>query len=644
MNETEIERLVVRIVGDMTQYQQTLKQAEGATRSSVSGIMAAFGPLLAILGPITLAYKAWGLIQWGGSLAGQAEEAQISFEVMLGSVDKAKAMLEEMRIFGAQTPLNTADIQSAGKTLMQFGVAGDNVMPILKMLGDVTGGNAQRFSMLSLSFGQMAAAGRLMGQDLLQMINAGFNPLQEMSKKTGKSMGDLKKEMEQGKISVGMVVQAFQDATKAGGSFDGMMQKQSQSLSGLMSTLEDNFGQSMMKISQTLMSGVDFRGMVTSLIEFFGTFSENYEENLTALTDWAKGIWTSVTEHIQTEYGFIIDYGVQTWDYLITVVQNFVMKTIGFFSNLRENLSAIWLWLGDNWKALLVDMINMIGVFATNMINNAVVTIRTYVRLYTAFAGWFVGMMKRIFTFEVVDAILTGLIKAGEKIREWAAAAWESIKAIFTGKKAPGALDAFIEQAKGDFAKGMENSDLLGTFKGILEEESKNIKNPLEGFESSITEGPKLNLTPDGSSLPDFVWKTGNDAKGAFNTAITGMGDPVTKEVKKAKAAMKDLDAVAFTSAEAVARVMDYKMNRMAGSIKSNAAGAGVMPMRQQATPQMAAAPGMRGGRSGSSNDPALNYLRIIAENTSILKEKEQNKSKTIEGVDFAASNVGEIA
>lgn len=644
MNETEIERLVVRIVGDMTQYQQTLKQAEGTTRSSVSAIVSAFGPLLAILGPITLAYKAWGLIQWGGSLSAQAEQAQISFEVMLGSAEKAKNMLEEMRQFAAATPLTTPDIQQAGKTLLQFGVAGNNVMPILKMLGDVTGGDAQRFSQLSLSFGQMSAAGRLMGQDLLQMINAGFNPLQEISKKTGKSMGDLKAEMEKGKISVGMVVEAFQNATKAGGTFDGMMLKQSQSLTGLMGTLGDNFGQSVMKISQTLMSAFDFKGVISQLVDFFGTFSDNYEENLTILTDWVKDIWTSVTTHIQTEYGLIIDYGMQAWEYLKTVVLDFITKTIGFFTNFRENISIIWQWLGENWKNLLTDMINLAVASGDALVSNITTVIRTYYRLWAAFAGWVVGMFQRVFTFEVVDAILTGLIKAGEKIREWAAAAWESIKAIFTGKKAPGALDAFIDQAKADFNKGMADGDLLGTFKDILKDEAKNIKNPLDGFESTIKEGPKLNLTPDGSSLPQFVWKTGNDAKKNFDTAITGMADPVAKEVKKAKGAMKDLDAVAFNSAEAVARVMDYKMNRMAGSIKSNAAGAAVMPMRQQVAPQMTAAAGMRGGRSGSSNDPAVNYLRIIAENTSILKEKEQNKSKTIEGVDFAASNVGEIA
>ena len=83
----------------------------------------------------------------------------------------------------------------------------------------------------------MTASGRLMGQDLLQMINAGFNPLSEISRKTGKSIGVLKEEMEKGKISAEMVTQAFYSATQAGGQFHGMTEKMGQTAAGKWSTL-----------------------------------------------------------------------------------------------------------------------------------------------------------------------------------------------------------------------------------------------------------------------------------------------------------------------------------------------------------------------------------------------------------------------
>ena len=99
-------------------------------------------------------------------------------------------------------------------------------------------GDSQRLQSLALSFSQMTATGKLMGQDLLQMINAGFNPLAEISRKTGKSIGDLKDEMEKGAISADMVREAFISATSEGGKFNGMLEAQSKIISGAYSNLQ----------------------------------------------------------------------------------------------------------------------------------------------------------------------------------------------------------------------------------------------------------------------------------------------------------------------------------------------------------------------------------------------------------------------
>ena len=82
-------------------------------------------------------------------------------------------------------------------------------MPTLKQIGDISMGNAERFNSLALAFAQMSATGRLMGQELLQMVNAGFNPLKTMSETTGKSMETLKDEMSKGAISADMVAKAL---------------------------------------------------------------------------------------------------------------------------------------------------------------------------------------------------------------------------------------------------------------------------------------------------------------------------------------------------------------------------------------------------------------------------------------------------
>jgi tape measure domain-containing protein len=122
---------------------------------------------------------------------------------------------------------------------MAFGIAADETLPILKTLGDVSMGNAERFGSLALAFAQTQAAGRLMGQEVLQFVNAGFNPLQEISRRTGKSMIELKKAMEDGAISADMVTEAFRSATAQGGLFYGALDKGAATTEGKIAKLGD---------------------------------------------------------------------------------------------------------------------------------------------------------------------------------------------------------------------------------------------------------------------------------------------------------------------------------------------------------------------------------------------------------------------
>lgn len=169
------------------------------------------------------------------------EQAGVQFGVMLGDAKKAKQLVNELQDMANVTPFETQDLLDASKTLLNFGINVKEILPDLRMLGDIAGGNKQRMQSLTLAFSQMSSAGRLMGQDLLQMINAGFNPLQTISEKTGKSMAVLKDEMSEGKISVEMVRQAFVDATSEGGRFYEMMNKQSETLEGKLSTMRDSY-------------------------------------------------------------------------------------------------------------------------------------------------------------------------------------------------------------------------------------------------------------------------------------------------------------------------------------------------------------------------------------------------------------------
>lgn len=163
-----------------------------------------------------------------------------NFETMLGSAEAATEHVSQLKEFAAATPFEMSDLANASKTLLAFGTDVNDVMPTMKMLGDVSLGNKDKFNSLALVFGQVSSQGKLMGQDLLQMINAGFNPLQVISERTGESMASLKDRMSKGEIGIEEVTQAFQWATEEGGKFAGGMEKASKTFDGLISTLKDN--------------------------------------------------------------------------------------------------------------------------------------------------------------------------------------------------------------------------------------------------------------------------------------------------------------------------------------------------------------------------------------------------------------------
>ena len=171
------------------------------------------------------------------SVRGEIERLQISFETLAGK-RKGNQLFSEIKEFAAHTPMMMGDLAKGAQTMLAFNIEAEKVMPILKAIGDISMGDSQKFNSLALAFSQMSATGKLMGQDLLQMINAGFNPLSVISEKTGKSIGELKEEMEQGKITTEMVTQAFIAATSEGGKFYGMLEKQSKGINGAISNFQ----------------------------------------------------------------------------------------------------------------------------------------------------------------------------------------------------------------------------------------------------------------------------------------------------------------------------------------------------------------------------------------------------------------------
>ena len=226
-------QVAVKLNLDKTQFEQGMQQA----RKSVDLLSTAFSSIAALGVGATLLNIGQNALKASSDF----EQAQVAFGVMLGDAEKASRLVNQLQDMANVTPFETQDLLDASRVLLNFGIQLEDLLPDLQMLGDISGGNREKMRSMTLAFAQMSSAGRLMGQDMLQMVNAGFNPLQQISEETGKSMAVLKKEMEEGKISVDMVQQAFKNATAEGGRFHGMMEQQSQTLEGVTSTMSDAY-------------------------------------------------------------------------------------------------------------------------------------------------------------------------------------------------------------------------------------------------------------------------------------------------------------------------------------------------------------------------------------------------------------------
>lgn len=202
---------------------------------------------------------------------GEFQSMQTAIETMVGK-DVAGQLIPQIKELAKISPLTMSDMVGAEKMMLGFNIQAEDTIKYLKAISDISMGESSKFNSLTLAFSQMSAAGKLMGQDLNQMINAGFNPLQIISEKTGKSIATLKDEMSKGAVSAEMVQQAFIDATSAGGKFYNMSENASKTINGQLSMMQDAldsvFNELGTKSESVIMDGIQ---MTTSLIQNYET-------------------------------------------------------------------------------------------------------------------------------------------------------------------------------------------------------------------------------------------------------------------------------------------------------------------------------------------------------------------------------------
>ena len=165
------------------------------------------------------------------------EQYQTAFTTMLGGEKAATALTDSLKKLAAKTPLAMSDLADASKTLLAFGSTSDKLPDTLKRLGDVSLGNAEKLGTMATAFGRIQSNGRASMEEINMMIDQGFNPLNIIAKKTGETMEKVRKRVSDGKVSFEEISDALKVATDEGGQVFNAMESQSQTFTGLLSTL-----------------------------------------------------------------------------------------------------------------------------------------------------------------------------------------------------------------------------------------------------------------------------------------------------------------------------------------------------------------------------------------------------------------------
>lgn len=259
---------------DCQQQIRNLRSSSNSASLSINNIRSSLVSMGAkYLAPLAIATAVKEIGTKAIEARSKIESLEVSFTTLLNSSEKASSLVNQLKEYGAKTPYDTEGLAKAAQTMLSFGISYERVLPTLKQLGDVAMGNTDKMQRLALAFSQMSASGKVMKEDLNQMIDAGFNPLSVISKQTGESIGELLDKVSKGEISVEQIAQAFADATAQGGQFHNMAVNMSETVEGKISTLNDAIDETYAAIGKLIEPAV--KSSLNGLISIFDGITES---------------------------------------------------------------------------------------------------------------------------------------------------------------------------------------------------------------------------------------------------------------------------------------------------------------------------------------------------------------------------------
>lgn len=229
------EKLVIKINGDVKNYKAALEEVKGETKDLEEG-------LTSVAKTSAIAFAGMGAAIVGAvGEAAKIETMTTQFEVLTGSVDTATGLIKDLQKFSASTPFQLNGIAKASQVLLGFGFTADSITDKMRKIGDVASASGKPIQDIAMIYGQVAAAGKLTGERLLQLQERAIPIGPALAKTMGVAETSIRDMVSKGKVDLATFEKAFASLSEEGGSAFNGMAKQSETLDGRISTLKDNF-------------------------------------------------------------------------------------------------------------------------------------------------------------------------------------------------------------------------------------------------------------------------------------------------------------------------------------------------------------------------------------------------------------------
>jgi len=355
--------------------------------------------------------------------AAQAEQTEIAFTTMLGSVEKAKEFYADLVNFAARTPFELTGLSTAAKQLLAYGFAQEEVIPNLRALGDIASGvGMDKLPNLILAFGQVRAATRLTGMELRQFTEAGVPLLDELSKMLGKPTAEIQEMVSAGEIGFPMVQQALMNLTGESGRFANLMDKQSKSFSGMISNLRDQINIFLTQGGKPLIeAGKEIIKFLADIVSKGNEWATQHPEltKLIGITTAAMGALFLILGPVIALLGLMAAAAAG-----LGISLGALALTIGLVPLAIAGLIAAGYLLITNWewvKAKTIEIWNIIVNFLKEHWDSLIVIIGGPLGLIVALIikNW--------------DTIKDTTVSVWTSIKDFFSGVWEEIKNIFQG-------------------------------------------------------------------------------------------------------------------------------------------------------------------------------------------------------------------